>query len=596
MIADTVITIASTPQSNARLFVDLLAILATAVFVATLFKRVRLESIPGYLVAGALVGPHALKLVSNAESIAQISELAIILLMFTIGLMLESDALKRGMVSMLAVGVVSTALVVLASWPIAMALGLDAPQGLVASLAFSMSSTAVLLRLLQQRRELRHPHGQLCVGVSIAQDVLSVAFLAALPLLAVWQSGGTDPAQAASRMHPAALWGLRLVAVACILVAGRIVLPTILHAVAGSARDRGATASSELVLIASAALAIGAALALGSLGFSPEMGAFLGGFMLSFTPYRHQLAGQLAPMKDLLMAVFFTVVGLRLDPGILAANWAHILFGVAVVLFAKTTLIGATAWALGASGPVALLAGAYLANAGEFTLVIVATAAGAGVFDARDVATAIAIVVVSLVLSPMLLGPIHALAARASSIPLAPWIRASGMRHHAARAAATEDTPSEAGAHAAEHSHRHVIIAGFGPVGRSLADRLVKRGIPFTVIEMNPRTVEKQTTLGKSIVYGDVTNVEVLESAGIRRADALVITVPDELATMRATQVARSLAPGLFIATRTNYLSQAIKARQFGADSVIVEEIVTAEAMANLVTELLEARKSAPFG
>ncbi|MCK6476246.1 MAG: NAD-binding protein, partial [Phycisphaerales bacterium] len=158
------------------------------------------------------------------------------------------------------------------------------------------------------------------------------------------------------------------------------------------------------------------------------------------------------------------------------------------------------------------------------------------------------------------------------------------------------DTPSEAGAHAAEHSHRHVIIAGFGPVGRSLADRLVKRGIPFTVIEMNPRTVEKQTTLGKSIVYGDVTNVEVLESAGIRRADALVITVPDELATMRATQVARSLVPGLFIATRTNYLSQAIKARQFGADSVIVEEIVTAEAMANLVTELLEARKSAPFG
>lgn len=586
--------IAAVPQGESRLFIDLLAILATAGFIATIFKRLRLESIPGYLVAGAIVGPHALRLVSSAETVEQISQLAIILLMFTIGLMLETSALHRGMLSILAVGVVSTVLVTLGNWPIVMLLGGTPPRAMVVSMALSMSSTAVLLRLLQQRRELKQPHGQLCVGVSIAQDILSVVFLAALPIILVWEKGdAAEVARAGSRtMSPAMLWFMRLTAMVCVIVLGRIGIPRLLHFVARSDRGRGGTGSAELVLVVSAALAVGAALVLGSLGFSPEMGAFLAGFMLSFTPYRHQLAGQLAPMKDLLMAIFFTAVGLKLDPSVMIHSWGHIVFGVLMLLVGKTVVIGATSWALGASGSVALLGGVYLANAGEFSLVIIASAAAAGMLEPSAVAALIAIVVVSLVVSPLLVEPAHAWALRAGRLRLAPWISASVLRashhetHEGPRAA---DDPPES-PHA-DHSEHRVIIAGYGPVGRSLADRLIKRRVPVTIIELNPRTVEKQTTLGTSIIYGDVTNPEVLESAGIRAADALVITVPDELAVMRACQVAKTLRPDLFIATRTSYLSQAIRARALGADSVIVEEIVTAEAMANLVAELLEARK-----
>jgi monovalent cation:H+ antiporter-2, CPA2 family len=591
------LTLASASASEARVFIDLFVMLATAAVVATIFKKLRLATIPGYLIAGAIVGPFALKLVGKVETVEQISRLAIILLMFTIGLMLETGSLRRGMLSILAVGAVSTALVVLAAWPTSMLFGPSAPQALAIAMAFSMSSTAILLRVLQERREFRQPHGQLCLGVAIVQDIVSVILLAALPLIVAWDQGASqNVVQGGRSMNPAALWAMRLGAVACIIILGRVGLPRLLNLVARA--DKSGTGGSELVLVLSAALAVAAALALGSLGFSPEMGAFLAGFMLSFTPFRHQLAGQLAPMKDLLMAVFFTSVGLQIDPAVLVNNWAHVLFGVAILIVGKAVLVGATAWALGASGSVALLGGIYLANAGEFSLVIVNGALAAGLFERQGVATVIAIVVVSLVISPMLVGPAHRWAIAAGRLPLAPWIRRSAMRagtptthEHADKTHAENDSPHDANEPHPHHLGRHVIIAGYGPVGRTLADRLRKRGISIAVIELNPKTVHKQSRRGMAIVYGDVTNPEVLESAGIREADALVLTVPDELATVRACQIAKSMAPDVFIAARTNYLSQAIQARKMGADSVIVEEIATADAMGDLVVELLETRR-----
>ncbi|HRJ49688.1 MAG: cation:proton antiporter [Phycisphaeraceae bacterium] len=589
--------IASAPAGgDSRLFVDLLSILATAAVIATIFRRLRLESIPGYLVAGALVGPHALRLVTDLTTVEQISQLAIILLMFTIGLMLDASAVKRGMLSMLGVGVLSTGLVTLLAWPVVMAFGASAPRGLLVAMALSMSSTAVLLRVLQRRREVRQIHGQLCVGVSIVQDLISVVALASLPLLAAWDGAPMDEGAILSRdMHPALVWLMRLAAVAFVIVLGRIALPRLLAVVARTDRGQG---GSELALVTSAALAVGAALVLGSLGFSPEMGAFLAGFMLSLTPFRHQLAGQLAPMKDLLMAVFFTAIGMRLDAAVLLNHWPAVIAGMVLLVAGKSIVIALTAWAMGASGRVAVLSGVYLANAGEFSLVIVSSAAIAGFLPDEQVGMTIAMVVCSLVVSPLLVGPAHGLAEWATRIKPAPWIAGGAMRH-GGNLSSVEGDGEEAGLDGAEshgepkmplRDHR-VIIAGYGPVGRSLADRLGKRGIPVTVIEMNPKTVERQATLGRSILYGDVTNPEVLESAGIRTADALVITVPDEMAVMRACQVARSLAPEIFIATRTTYLSQAIKARQLGADSVVVEEIVTAESMTALVTGLLEARR-----
>ena len=234
-------------------------------------------------------------------------------------------------------------------------------------------------------------------------------------------------------------------------------------------------------------------------------------------------------------------------------------------------------------GRSSLLTGVYLASAGEFSLVVLAAAASAGILSGEQVGTCIAVVIVSLVAAPMLVGPANTWAARLVGVKPPPWARSSAL--NGAPAATDSQTPAA----------RHVVIAGFGPVGRTLADRFAVLGIPFTVIELNPRTVQRQTTLGRPIVYGDATNPDVLESAGIEHADAVLLTIPDDEATLRACQAIRAAAPDVFIAARTNFLSGKFLAHQLGADLVTVEEIATAQAMERDVLEhLAKFRKEPP--
>lgn len=562
--------------------VDLLVIFATAAIVATVFRRLRLEAIPGYLVAGLLVGPHAFGLIESAASVEQIAGLAIVLLMFGIGLELDVASIRRGMAPILLVGAVSTASFIVFAWSIFMIGGMQAPAALLAAMALSISSTAVLVRMLQQRRETRRIHGRIGLGVSIVQDMLSIGVLAAIPGLAAWagvaSAGGEKLGPAGIAF--AAVKGVGGVAV--MIAFGRYALPWFLRQVARSAEGP----TSELVLIFSVAIALGSAILTGFLGFSPEMGAFLGGFLLTFTPFRHQLGGQLSPVRDLLMAVFFTTVGLAINPASMAEHWVLIIAGTLALVGVKGFIIALSAWTLGTTAPVAVLTGAYLATAGEFTLVVLTAGRAAGVISDHDAAPVVAVVVLSLIIVPSLINPAHALAMRATALHLAPWMKKPKL--------ADDEHPSDDASAPAAHaddSHGHVIIAGFGPVGRALAERLKKSGTPYTVIELNAETIERQSKLGRRVVYGDVTNPEVLESAGVRHADAVILTIPDEESTFRACRLVRAMAPDCFIATRTNYLSRAMLAQELGADHVVVEEIATAEAMQREILAKLDARR-----
>jgi len=593
-VSGVVLNLGATDVGGERLFVTLLVILGAAAIVATLFKRARLETIPGYLVAGAIAGavagPGGIGIIHNLDEVEPIAGLAIILLMFSIGLMLEASSMRRGMLPILGVGAVSTLLNILLGWPIVLSFGSGAAPALAIAMAMSMSSTAVLVRVLQQRREVRQTHGRVCLGIAIVQDIVAVLLLAMIPPIAVWagvQAGGVSPAASESGLsgtveliRKGALYFGGIIAM---LAAGRVLLPRLVGAVA---RSEARSGSSEVMLVLSAAIAMGSALATSALKFSPEMGAFLAGLMLSFTPFRHQLAGQIAPMKDLLMAVFFTAIGLKISPQVLGAHWVEIGAGAAILITLKALVLGGTAWAFGAAGSVAVLTGVYLAQAGEFTLVILGVADRAGVFRAQGAGVPIAIVVLSLMISPTLINPAHRLAARMSGLRPAPWLRRPSL----AQAEGGDEGVSREGPDA---GLGNVLIAGFGPVGRHLADKFQRTGRPYTIIELNPITVFKQHRLGRPIVFGDVTNPEVLETAGIRHADALILTVPDEDAIVRAVEVARRMAPGIFIAARTNYLSQAIQARQAGADHVTVEEVATAGLMEREVTEKLAARRAA---
>lgn len=565
-----------------QVFLDLVIIVSAAALVAVVGRRLRLALIPGYLIVGAAVGPHAAGLVGSSETAESVSRLAVILLMFTIGLHMDVDGMRRRLGSVLGVGLLAAIAVTLVGWPIGLLFGLSSPAAVAVSGAISISSTAVVLKTLQERRELRQAHGRLLFGALLVQDLLAVAMLGGVPLLAAWAAEEATPTgfgvgRLAIRMT------MGLAGVAAMLVVGRMVLPRLLAAAAG-------TASGEALVIVSSAVALIAAAMSTILGFSAELGAFLAGFLLASTSFRFHIAGQLMPMRDLFLAVYFTTVGLELDPVLVAHAWKVVVPALLLLILCKGLVNGAAAWAFGASGPVSIITGLSLANAGEFSIVLLSAAGAASVVTPQTEAVVIAVIVCSLILTPILIEHSRSMSARGASIRPAPWIGRAAHDHHA-------DGP-DGGPRTSDPAaplRPHVIIAGFGLVGRTLADRFTSAGIPFTVVEMNPATVRKQAALGRSIVFGDVSNREVLESAGVESALAVLLTIPEDEALYRACPLIRSMAPRALIAVRTTYLSQAMLLRSLGADLVTIEEFATAEAMASQVLERLGGELDTPM-
>jgi monovalent cation:H+ antiporter-2, CPA2 family len=601
---------------------DLLVVLVAAGFVSVFLKRLRLTSIPGYLLIGAVIGaigvlsqPEA----GQADNVGQISDLAIVLLMFTIGMHLDLDSISEGMVHVVMVGVGTTLASMAIGWPIAMMFGLSAPAGLAVVMGLSMSSTAVVLGILQSRRELHAIHGRLCVGVSLIQDLLSIAVLALMPLLAAWGTTSTgattETAAGANWLDQFPRWGqlliqglLALGGIGVMLAFGRHVLPRLL-------REAGRGGNTEAMLVVSAAAAFSAAVLTQVLGFGAPLGAFLSGLLLSATPFKHQLAGQLSPMRDLFMAIFFTAVGAKIDLGTVASNWWIIVLGVIALFAVKGAVIGIGAWAGGATGPIAGLTAVYLAQGGEFSLVVLNEAEKKGIVTSQTQSLVIAVVVVSLILATPVVEWGRGRVGKLSRIRPAGWIRHSFLRGESSgghgghggheqpptgttsASAAASETGAVPGDGAVVRTPKslHVIIAGFGVVGRNLAEHFAAQGITYSIVELNTSTVEKQERLGRRAVFGDISNIDVLESIGIHEADAVVLTIPDDDATLRACKAIRQVRPDVFIAARTSYLSKAITATELGADHVTVEEVVTAQDMAVKVVHQL-ARRAAKAG
>jgi CPA2 family monovalent cation:H+ antiporter-2 len=549
-----------------RLFLDLVVIMAAAALIAVVARRLRLALIPGYLVVGALVGPHALGFVGHPETAEAVSHLAVILLMFTIGLHMDVGGMRRLIGPVLACGLGAALVVTALGWPVGAIFGLSPPAAIAVGGALAMSSTAVVVKTIQERRDLHRPYGRIVFGALLVQDLLAVALLGGVSLLAAW--AGLDEAA------PGAV-ALRLLAgiagVALMLLIGRALLPRLLEAAAR-------TASGEVLIVVSAAVALCAAATSTYLGFSAELGAFLAGFLLASTPFRFQIAGQLMPMRDLFMAVFFTTVGLELDLLMVVQGWSIVLPALAALLAIKALVNATAAWLAGTPGPTAVLTGIALANAGEFSIVLLAAAGAAGVVSPTTEAQVIGVIVCALILTPSMITLAPRVAARFAGIGpsrLFGRLGSAGGMH--LEESGDESAPPP-----------HVIIAGYGVVGRAVADRFARACIPFCVIEMNPETVRKQSRLGRSIIYGDVSNPAVLESAGVARAVAVVLTIPDHEALFRACPLIRSLAPGAIIAARTSYLSQAMVLHTLGADLVTIEEVATAEAMASQVLARLD--------
>lgn len=564
---------------------DLLVILAIAGVVGLMLRRLRLAVIPGYLLAGAIIGPHALRMVTEPGTVQSITQVATILLMFTLGLHMDLTRMRGSLRLIAFLTAAATLLTAVLCWPLLLAVGLKAPAALAVALAWTVSSTAVVIRVLMQRGELDQVYGRISFGVLVFQDLLAMVLLAALPAIAHWQHGGTD----AARPDPTRLLtsaSLAIGAVAAMIVLGRLILPRVLREAAG---DGG----GEVLLVVSSAVALGAAALTSVVGLSAELGAFLAGFLLAGTTFRYQLAGQLVPMRDLFMAVFFTVVGMDVPLGVVADRWRELGLLTLGLIVIKALATAGCAWALGITPAVAALTGMALAQGGEFSLVMLSQAHAQALTSQSEHGLMVSAIVLSLMVTPMMMGRAHAVGHWAAKLRPAPWARRASHLVERVREPVTGDgtaTTESPGDAPTPDRPGHVIVAGFGPVGAAVADELERHKIPIFIIDMNPRTITKQTAMGRRIVFGDAGNADVLETAGLAHAQALVLTMPDEDACIRACRSARSIKPDIFIAARAIYLVRALRLMQEGADHTVVEEMATAEAMAEQVMIKLRMR------
>ena len=540
---------------------DLVVVLAMAALAALLLNRLRMPTIPGFLIAGAIIGPYATGIIRSAERVNEIGHLSTIMLLFILGLELDMTRVKKGLFSIVGGTTLATVIMVLLGWGVALAFGQSVPVALGLACAVAFTATAAPIRILEQRREMHTTYGRLAFGICLFQDLLAVIVLAGIPFLAIWNGTSTTETET-TPLQALRAGGVAVGGIALLLLAGKFLLPRVL--------SEASKYSGEVMIVVSAAVALASAMFTAWLGFSPEMGAFLAGFMLASTPFRYQLSGQLIPMRDLFLAVFFTAVGLSVPLREMAASWWVVLLGLLAVAFVRLVGIPLASWALGASLRVGLLAGATLVAAGEFTLIILAKGAEEGLFNTTHVSFVVSIVALSILWSPLVAAAGRRLAPRLERVPNAPWVKTSTLREEPAAVDGTAD---------AKGDKFRVIIAGFGPVGRAVADAIQPEGVEITVIELNPNTVQRQVLLGRRIVYGDASNPEVLHSAGIEHADAVVLTMPDEEAMLRACRTVRMIKKDIFLAARANALSKGLMAMQLGADHSVVEEMATAEAM-----------------
>jgi len=517
------------------LFEVLLLLIISAVGLAT-FEWLRLPSIVGFLVVGALAGPGGLQLVDEPERVRSLAELGVVFLLFEIGLELPLERLRSLWRTALVAGgaqVTATVLLVAAG---ATALGVPLPSALLLGGVIAMSSTALAMRLLVDQGSVDAPQGRLAVSILVLQDLAIVLFLLAIPLLS--ESGGT--------LREIGLAVVRMgVALGAMLLVTRGIIPRLLDR---AARMRSYDLFSLLALI----VVLGSAFLAEMLGLTLAVGAFLAGVAATASPYSHQLFSEVVPLRGVLIGLFFTAVGMLFEPAVLLENPAGVLAYLAAAIVLKGAIVAGVGVGLAREGRrSSLLAAAVLAQTGEFSFVLAEAARATNLLDPALHQVVIAGSILSLLATPFLLRAAPALIDRMGDLG-----RANPEGEASADGVAQEG----------------VVIIGFGHAGQTVARTLRALEIPYEIAEANARGVEAAREQGEPIVFADATRPPALRRLGVARAKLVVIAISDPLATRRIVSRIEAIAPNTHVIARTRYVREVDHLERAGARSVIAEE------------------------
>ncbi|WP_018913611.1 cation:proton antiporter [Thiomonas sp. FB-6] len=520
-----------------------LTLLAATVLLVPLFKRLGLGSLLGYLIAGIAVGPYGLHVDSQPQAVLHTAELGVTLLMFLIGLELKPTRLWALRRQVFGLGLLQMAGVALPVAALALLAGLALPGAALVGVALAMSSTAYVLPLLAERRELTTRQGREAFAILLFQDVSVIPILA---LLSVVGGAGRAPGWAA------------LAALGLLAVAGRPVLATMFRYVTRFGRG-----NRELFAAAALLGAVGIAVALNAVGLSASLGAFLAGVLLADSEFRHELEAAIEPFESLLLGLFFIAVGMGIPLALLAAHPLLIGgLGAGIVLL-KAFSLYAVRRATGGEPAVARSLAVLLACGGEFAFVLFAAARGSLLApETADLLTAA--VALSLALAP--------LAVIAHDRLLLPWARS--------REAPPFSPIDEPG--------RPVVIAGFGRVGQVVGRMLNARGVPFTALDASAEQVDFVRRFGNTIYYGDASRLPLLRAAGVEAARLFVLAVDDVEASVKIAELLRRHFPEVAVLARARNRTHMMRLRELGIQQVMRETWGSSVDMGKHALQLVE--------
>lgn len=528
-------------ETEAELMFAVVIVLACAVAIYFVGKKIRMPLLIGYFLTGIVVGPFGLGLVSE-EQVSMLSEFGIILLMFTIGLEISLKNLLSMKKIVLIGGTLQLVLTTAVVFGVMMFFGFAWNTSLLIGFLVAHSSTAIIMNIYQKSGEIDTQHGKISLGLLIFQDLNVVPMMMLVPLIA--GTAGTSAGESVLSFI------IGMIIVVLILLAAVYIVPRFLKRIV-------MTRNSELFVISIVIICFGTAWIMSLNGVSLALGAFLAGVAISGSDYNHEVLGLIMPVRDILTSFFFVSIGMMLDMSYLLQHM-FLIVGLAFALLAAKTVINfISVKMIGVVTSVAMLSAIGLSQIGEFSFILGATGYETGILTESVYQVFLAISIITMALTPLMVSAGKPVITKL----FAPKIPCDEEARTVCTVFDSKNKPDE-----------HVIIVGYGLAGRYVAKALKKVGMPYIIIEMNSDTVTKERANGENIIYGDAGREGVLEYAGIMSASSIVVSIPNMEAVKAIISTSRRLNPKVAIISRSRFISETTELYRIGADEVIVDE------------------------
>lgn len=546
------------------LLTDIVIILGLSVFVILIFQRFKLPTIVGFLITGIVAGPHGLSLIDASHEVEILSEIGVILLLFIIGLEFSLKSLSAIKKEVFIGGTFQVGVTIIAVALISYYFDFSGGEAVFLGFLFSLSSTAIVLKLLQESGEIASPHGKIILAILIFQDIIVVPMMLFTPMIA----GDSE-----NIIQTLLILGLKgILVIVVVIVSARYLVPNLLYQVAK-------TKSKELFILSTVVICFSVASLTSSIGLSLALGAFMAGLIISESEYSHQATSNIIPFREVFTSFFFVSIGMLLDLSFLWKHLAIVLLLTFGTLIFKGLIAASAAIILKYPLRTALLVGLSLFQVGEFAFILSKTGLEYDVLSPVVYQYFLSVSILTMAITPFVIKLGESMVSILLKAPIPVRLRDGAISNIDSESIKQEDL------------NDHIVIIGFGINGKNLAKAAKQANIPYVILELNADTVKQERLNGELIYYGDAVQENILSHVAIHKARVAVIAISDPMATKRIIVNIRNISSKVFIIVRTRFILEMDDNFNLGANEVIPEEFETSiEIFTRVLTKYLIPR------